>query len=203
MRCSPTSESPSPSSSASSSRLGRPARRVDPLARRHREPGAAVPRRSRARKAADTSTRSATAGSATSGRSSSRSCCSRWAALFALYEGIEKMRHPHEVDEPRRGRRHPRCSPSCWRRSRCARRTRRRSTDKPKAMSWWSWIRSGEGARAAGRAARGHRGRDRPHARPRRRAAGPLHRRTALGRRRLDRHRRAPGRRSPSSSPSR
>ena len=37
---------------------------------------------------------------------------------FALYEGIEKLLHPHEVDLAGLGRRHPRAWPWCWRASR-------------------------------------------------------------------------------------
>ena len=62
----------------------------------------------RAQAADRRSTRSATAASATSGRSSSRWCCSRWAALFALYEGIEKLLHPHELESPPVAVRHAR-----------------------------------------------------------------------------------------------
>ena len=62
-------------------RRGVDARRGDPLGRRHRQPGPAVARRHAvAASRPTTSTRSATAPRATSGRSSSRSCCSASAA---------------------------------------------------------------------------------------------------------------------------
>ena len=171
--------------------LGRAARRGRPLAGRHRQPGAAAARRLRAPSGRPTpATRSATGASATSGPSSWRSCCSRWAG----------------------------CSPSTRASPSCATRTRWRTCRSPSASSlfaivlesislrtaykeahaaqaadgsWWRWIRNDEGARAPGRPARGRRRRDRPVLRADRRAARPLHRRTPLGRRRLARHRRA------------
>ena len=79
-------------------RLGRPAGRGRPLPRRHRQPGAAAARRQRAAKAADTEH--------PFGYGRERYF---WAfvvalvlfsmgGLFALYEGISKLRHPHEVE---------------------------------------------------------------------------------------------------------
>ncbi len=77
------------------------ARRGGALRRRLRQPGAAA-RSAGARRAgsATPSTRSATAASATSTPSSCRSCCSPSASLFALYEGIHKIQHPHPVTAP-------------------------------------------------------------------------------------------------------
>ena len=73
--------------------------RGDPLAGRHRQPGAAAARRQpRPPPGRRPSTRSATGGSATSGPSSSSIVLFSMGGLFALYEGIEKLRHPHETE---------------------------------------------------------------------------------------------------------
>ena len=61
--------------------------------------------------------------------------------LFALYEGIEKLRHPHEVENLRSPSASC-CSPSCSRRSRCARRTRRPATSSAPTCRGCDWIRS-------------------------------------------------------------
>ena len=136
------------------------------------------------------STRSATAASATSGRSSSPSCCSRWAA----------------------------CSPSTRASRSSATRTRSRTSASPSASSsfaivlesfslrtayreashhkgadttWWHVAAPLEAARAAGRAARGHRRRDRPVLRPRAACSSPTSPTSPAG---------TPSARSPSAS---
>ena len=82
-------------------RLGVDAGRGDPLVRRHRQPGPAVPRRAPARRGRPTtSTRSATARSATSGRSSSRSCCSRSARCSRSTRASRSSSIPHELESP-------------------------------------------------------------------------------------------------------
>ena len=93
--------------------------------------------------------------------------------LFALYEGISKLRHPHEVENlpsPSSS-----CSsPSSSSRSRCA--PPYQEANKHKARRT---CRGGgtsapiEGTRAAGRAARGRRRRDRPADGPRRACSSP------------------------------
>ena len=72
--------------------------------------------------------RSATDPSVTSGRSSSLSCCSAWADCSRSTKGIDKLRHPHEVDNVGRRLRDPAASLSPSRRTRCARRSRSPTT---------------------------------------------------------------------------
>ena len=111
--------------------------------------------------------------------------------LFALYEGISKLRHPHEVDN---------LMVAivilvfaiCLETFSLRTAYREAKHAQGPGESWWQYIRTREVARAPRRAARGHRRRDRPVLRPRRRAPRPLHRRATLGRARLDRHRRPP-----------
>ena len=56
--------------------------------------------RNRAGATGPRSTRSGSAGSGTSTRSWWRSCCSPWAPLFSIYEGIHKITHPEPVHSP-------------------------------------------------------------------------------------------------------
>ena len=113
--------------------------------------------------------------------------------LFALYEGISKVRHPHEVEN----------LPvaigillfaialeTVSLRTAYKEASHVKGADVPLGQV----AAQVQVAGAARRAARGHRRRDRPVLRPDRRAAGPLHRRAPLGRRRLDRHRHPPRR---------
>ena len=62
--------------------------------------------------------------------------------LFALYEGIEKVRHPHEVSHLPRRHRHPPRSPSSSRpvSLRTAIKEARHSKGAATA-SWWTWLR--------------------------------------------------------------
>ena len=108
-------------------------------------------------------TRSATAASATSGRSSCplravhpRRRCSR------IYEGIEKLLQPARARVGRLGASASCWSPSCSSRSRSAPRCARAARRRRARSAWWRFIRRSEGARAAGRAARGPRRADRP-----------------------------------------
>ena len=108
--------------------------------------------------------------------------------LFALYEGIEKVRHPHEVENL--GVAIGILLIAIVLES-ISLRTAYKEAGHVKGddVAWWTLAAQVQATRAAGRAARGHRRRDRPVLRPHRRAPRPLHRRAPLGRRRLDRHR--------------
>ena len=62
--------------------------------------------------------------------------------LFALYEGIEKVRHPHEVELPPGRHRHPPVRHRPRDRSRCARPIRESKHSKGDSdVSWWTWLR--------------------------------------------------------------
>ena len=110
--------------------------------------------------------------------------------LFALFEGIEKLRHPHEVEN---------LGVAigillfaiCLETFSLRTAYREAKTHKDPGESWWTVHPPREVARAPGRPARGHRRRDRPVHGPDRRAPRPLHGRAAMGRDGLDRHRRA------------
>ncbi len=114
--------------------------------------------------------------------------------LFALYEGIEKLLHPHEVENPSSPSSSS-ASPSCWRAGRCAPRS-----------SESRHVRTAGSERGGGSSAPTKSpelpvvlledigARDRPGLRPHRPDPRRGHRRPAVGRRRLDRHRPAPRR---------
>ena len=121
--------------------LGRTARRGRPLARRHRQPGAAAARR---------------AARPQGGRRRAPFGYGReryfWAfvvalvlfsmgGLFALYEGISKLRHPHEVESLLGRDRHPRVRHRARVASRCARRTARQPPQASRRVVV-AWIRT-------------------------------------------------------------
>ena len=161
------------------------ARRGDPLGRRLRQPGAAAARR-QARRAGRRrpSTRSATAASATSTPSSSRSCCSASVACSRCTRAWHKIQHP----EPHR---------LAWQwvpvgvllvaivlEGFSFRTAIRESNHSRGDRSWVRFVRTRQGARAAGRAAGGLRRAGRPGLRAARRRPDPAHRQRRLGRRR-------------------
>ena len=114
---------------------------VDPLARRHRQPGAAAARAARGRGGPPTrSIRSATARCATSTRSSSRSCCSASAACSRLRGRREAA--PSARARERAGGRSA-CSSArwCWRRCRSAPASHEANEVRPAGESWWQFIR--------------------------------------------------------------
>ena len=162
-RSSPTSGSRSSKFAAfADHRLGLDARGVDPLRRRHRQPGPAVPRRqAQPQGARRPSTRSASAPSATSGRSSSRSCCSPSARCSRLSEGVEKLHQPARARVAdlgvRRARRRDRARGAV-----VAHRAARGRSQSRDGRSWWRVHPHHQEPRAAGRAARGHRRARRP-----------------------------------------
>ena len=128
------------------------------------EPGKARP---------TSSIRSATGASGTSGRSSSPSCCSRWVALFALYEGISKLRHPHETENLCIAVGILAVRDRARVVSRCARPSARAEPRQTARRLVVDVHPHREVAGAARRAARGHRRRDRPVLRPLRRPDRP------------------------------
>ena len=83
--------------------------RVDPLPRRHRQPGAVAPRAPARRPARPTTRTTFGYGrrAITSGPSSSRSCSSRWARCSRSTKGSSKIDHPTRSSSPM-GDRHPR-----------------------------------------------------------------------------------------------
>ncbi len=82
-------------------RLGVDAGRGRALGRRHGNQAPPAARRPPGRSARRRrSTRSATAASATSGRSSWPLVLFTLGGMFAIYEGVEKIRHPHELESP-------------------------------------------------------------------------------------------------------
>ena len=113
--------------------------------------------------------------------------------MFALYEGISKLRHPHEVEN---------LGVAigilvfaiCLETLLAAHRLPRGEGAQGPGRVVVAVHPHREVAGAPRRAARGHRRRDRPVHGPRRRAPRPLHRGAPLGRPRLDRHRRPPRR---------
>ena len=134
-------------------------------------------------------TRSATGRSATSGRSSSRSCCSAWAACSRSYEGIQKVGNPHEIESAGDRVRHPRLLDRP--RDVLAAHRGEGGQPRPRRPIVVELHPHRQGTGAARRAARGRRRRGRSAVRARRPLVGRDHRQRPLGRRRLDRHRRA------------
>ena len=170
--------------------IGLDARGVDPLRRRHRQPGPAVPRRqAQPQGSPRPSTRSASAPSATSGRSSSRSVLFTLGSLFALYEGVEKLIDPHELESP------------IWAfgvlgvaivlESLSLRTARRRGRSQSPGPFVVALHPHHQEPRAARRAARGHRRAHRPALRADRHQPRRDHRQPALGRAGQHRHRTA------------
>ena len=95
--------------------------------------------------------------------------------LFALYEGISKLRDPHEVENLRRRHRHPRVRHPP-RVVLPAHRVQGGAPPQGQGHVMVDVHPHRQAARAAGGAARGRRCRARPVLRPGRRAARPLHR---------------------------
>ena len=138
---SPTWASPSPSSSASCS-PGRPRcwpRSVHSLADTGNQ-ALLLFGGKRARRPSTRNIPSATAGSATSGPSWWRSCCSAGGAAFAIYEGVEKIRHPPRAGIGRRRHQHPASWPSCS--SSFSFRTAMKEANHVRAEAgWWAFVR--------------------------------------------------------------
>ena len=77
--------------------------------------------------------------------------------LFAIYEGIDKLIHPHEIEIARRRRRHPRLFAFVLESFSLRTAVRESRPLQGPSSRWWRFIHSLAPARAAGGAARGHR----------------------------------------------
>ena len=88
--------------------------------------------------------------------------------MFAIYEGIEKIRHPHELESVHGRHRDPARRRSCSRRFSFRTAIVEARQVKDPQLSWWDVHPPLEAARAAGRAAGGPRRARRPRHRPQR-----------------------------------